>query len=191
MSFDLQPHLKGELIELRPLTPEDWDDLFAVASDPLIWEQHPENDRYKEEVFRAFFRGALESGGALVAINAKAQQIIGSTRFHGYDPEKSEIEIGWTFLARKYWGGRYNREMKQLMLAHAFKFVDNVVFFVGENNTRSRRATEKIGAIKSGMAEKVYGKRPPSLNVRYVIKKPQEKAESQGISERGVYAPEN
>jgi N-acetyltransferase len=191
MSFDLQPHLKGELIELRPLTPEDWDDLFAVASDPLIWEQHPENDRYKEEVFRAFFRGALESGGALVAINAKAQQIIGSTRFHGYDPEKSEIEIGWTFLARKYWGGRYNREMKQLMLAHAFKFVDNVVFFVGENNTRSRRATEKIGAIKSGMAEKVYGKRPPSLNVRYVIKKPQKKAESQGISERGVYAPEN
>jgi RimJ/RimL family protein N-acetyltransferase len=191
MSFDLQPHLKGELIELRPLTAEDWEDLFAIASDPLIWEQHPENDRYKEEVFRAFFRGALESGGALVAIDAKTQQIIGSTRFHGYDPEKSEIEIGWTFLARKYWGGRYNREMKQLMLAHAFKFVENVVFFVGENNIRSRRATEKIGATKSGMAEKVYGNRPPCLNVRYVIKKPQEKAESQGISERGVYAPEN
>jgi RimJ/RimL family protein N-acetyltransferase len=191
MSFDLQPHLKGELIELRPLTAEDWEDLFAIASDPLIWEQHPENDRYKEEVFRAFFRGALESGGALVAIDAKTQQIIGSTRFHGYDPEKSEIEIGWTFLARKYWGGRYNREMKQLMLAHAFKFVENVVFFVGENNIRSRRATEKIGGTKSGMAEKVYGNRPPSLNVRYVIKKPQEKAEGQGISERGVYAPEN
>ena len=191
MSFDLQPHLKGELIELRPLTAEDWEDLFAIASDPLIWQQHPENDRYKEEVFRAFFRGALESGGALVAIDAKTQQIIGSTRFHGYDPEKSEIEIGWTFLARKYWGGRYNREMKQLMLAHAFKFVENVVFFVGENNIRSQRAPEKIGATKSGMAEKVYGNRPPSLNVRYMITKPQGKAESQGISERGVYAPEN
>jgi RimJ/RimL family protein N-acetyltransferase len=191
MSFDLQPHLKGELIELRPLTAADWKDLFAIASDPLVWEQHPENDRYKDEVFRAFFTGALESGGALVAIDSKTQQIIGSTRFHGYDPEKSEIEIGWTFLARKYWGGRYNREMKQLMLAHAFKFVENVVFFVGESNIRSQRATEKIGATKSGMAEKVYGNRPPSLNVRYVIKKPQEKAESQGISERGVYAPEN
>src|SRR5262249_15166015 len=110
MHFDLQPNLKRELIELRPLTPEDWDDLFSLASDPLIWEQHPESERYKEEVFRAFFRGALESGGALVAIDAKTKQIIGSTRFHGYDPEKSEIEIGWTFLARKYWGGRYNRE---------------------------------------------------------------------------------
>jgi len=171
MSFDLQPNLKGELIELRPLTPEDWDDLFAIASDPLIWEQHPESDRYKEDVFKVFFKDALESGGAFVVIDGKNERIIGSTRFHGYEPEKSEIEIGWTFLARKYWGGRHNWEMKQLMLAHAFQFVENVVFYVGENNMRSRRATEKIGAIKSGMVKKVYGNRPPSLNVRYVIKK--------------------
>ncbi len=171
MQFDLQPHLKGELTELRPLAPDDWADLFAVASDPLIWEQHPESDRHEEEVFRAFFKGALESGGAFVVIDRKTQRIIGSTRFHGYEPEKSEIEIGWTFLARKYWGGRYNREMKQLMLAHAFQFVENVVFYVGENNVRSRKATEKIGAIKNGMVKKGYGNRPPSLNVRYVIKK--------------------
>jgi len=171
MSFDLQPNLKGELIELRPLTPEDWDDLFAIASDPLIWEQHPESARYKEDVFKVFFKDALESGGAFVVIDSKNKRIIGSTRFHSYEPEKSEIEIGWTFLARKYWGGRHNWEVKQLMLAHAFQFVDNVVFYVGENNMRSRRATEKIGAIKSGMVKKVYGNRPPSLNVRYVIKK--------------------
>jgi RimJ/RimL family protein N-acetyltransferase len=171
MPFEPQPILKGELIELRPLRPEDWDDLFAVASDPLIWEQHPESDRYKEEVFRTFFKDALESSGAFVVIDNKSQQIIGSTRFHGYDPEKSEVEIGWTFLARTYWGGQYNREMKQLMLAHAFKFVEYVVFLVGENNVRSQKATEKIGAIKSGMVEKVYGNHPPSLNVRYVIRK--------------------
>jgi RimJ/RimL family protein N-acetyltransferase len=178
MSFDLQPHLKGELIELRSLTHQDWDDLFAVASDSLIWEQHPESDRHKENVFKIFFREALESGGAFVVVDKKTQQIIGSTRFYGYDPEKSEIEIGWTFLARKYWGGRYNREMKQLMLSHAFKFVENVVFFVGENNIRSRKATEKIGAVESGTAKRVYGNRPASLNIRYVIKKPLPKAES-------------
>jgi RimJ/RimL family protein N-acetyltransferase len=155
MSFDLQPHLKGELIELRPLRRDDSNDLFAVASDPLIWEQHPESDRYKEEVFKIFFEGALESGGAFAVVDNKTQQIIGSTRFHGYDPEKSEVEIGWTFLARRYWGGPYNAEMKRLMLTHAFKFVENVVFFVGENNIRSQKATEKIGAIKSGTATKV------------------------------------
>jgi RimJ/RimL family protein N-acetyltransferase len=171
MSFDLQPHLKGELIELRPLTPVDWHDLFAVASDRLIWEQHPESDRYKEDVFKLFFKEALESGGAFAIIDRKTQQIIGSTRFYGYDPEKSEIEIGWTFLARKYWGRRYNGELKQLMLDHAFKFVENVIFYVGENNIRSQKATEKIGGIKDGLVEKVYGNRPPSLNVRYVIKR--------------------
>jgi RimJ/RimL family protein N-acetyltransferase len=178
MTFDLHPHLKGELVELRPLRPDDWDELFAVASDPLIWEQHPESDRYKEDVFKIFFEDALRSGGAFVVVDTKTQQIIGSTRFHGYDSEKSEIEIGWTFLAKKYWGGRYNRQMKHLMLAHAFKFVENVVFFVGENNIRSQKATEKIGAIKSGTAKKVYGNRPASLNVRYVIRKPLTKADS-------------
>jgi RimJ/RimL family protein N-acetyltransferase len=175
MSFDLQPHLKGELIELRPLTSAEWQDLFAVASDPLIWEQHPESDRYKEDVFKIFFSEALESGGAFVIIDRKNQQITGSTRFFGYDPEKSEIEIGWTFLARKYWGGRYNRELKQLMLDHAFKFVENVIFYVGENNIRSQKATEKIGAVKDGLVEKVYGNRPPCLNVRYVITRPPKK----------------
>src|SRR5262245_20274397 len=144
MGFDLQPNLKGELVELRPLRPEDWDARFAVASDPLIWEQHPERDRYQKDVFQVFFREALESGGAFVVIDRSSQQIIGSTRFYGYDPEKSEIEIGWTFLARKYWGGHYNAEMKRLLLNHAFKFVETVVFFVGENNVR-RSEERRVG----------------------------------------------
>jgi RimJ/RimL family protein N-acetyltransferase len=171
VAFDLQPSLIGKLIELRPLTPEDWDNLFAVASDPFIWEQHPESDRYKEDVFRGFFGEALESGGAFVVIDRKTQHIIGSTRFYGYDPEKSEIEIGWTFLARKFWGGRYNAEMKRLLLNHAFKFVESVVFFVGEDNVRSQRAMEKIGAIKLGTATRSYGNHPPKPNVKYRIKR--------------------
>jgi len=171
-AFDLQPNLKGELLELRPLTPGDWDDLFAVASDPLIWEQHPESNRYKEEVFKVFFREALQSGGAFVVIDHMTQQIIGSTRFDGYDPEKSEIEIGWTFLAREYWGGQYNREMKSLMLNHAFKFVENVVFLIGEKNIRSQKAIEKIGAIRVGIVTRAYGNHPPAPNVKYAIKKP-------------------
>ena len=173
MAFDLQPHLRGERVGLRPLRPGDWDELFAVASDSLIWEQHPESDRYKEDVFRIFFSDALESGGAFVVTDTKTQQIIGSTRFYGYDPEKSEIEIGWTFLARKYWGGWYNQEMKELLLAHAFRFVDNVVFFVGETNFRSRKAMEKIGASKVGTATRAYGNHPPARNVKYVMSKSQ------------------
>jgi RimJ/RimL family protein N-acetyltransferase len=156
MAFDLQPTLKGKLLQLRPLRPEDFEALYAVARDPLIWEQHPDSDRYKEEVFRDFFQEALDSGGAFVAIDAATGKVIGSSRFHGYNRERSEIEIGWTFLARSYWGGAYNREMKQLMLRHAFQFVDRVIFLVGIENWRSRRAVEKIGGIQiaAGFDEK-------------------------------------
>jgi len=148
MSFALQPVLKGELLELRPLRAADFASLYAVASDPLIWELHPARDRYKDEVFREFFREAMESGGALIAMDLKDGAVIGSSRFYGFNPEQSEIEIGWTFLARSHWGGNYNREMKRLMLRHAFRFVENVVFLVGPGNLRSQRAVEKIGGVR-------------------------------------------
>jgi N-acetyltransferase len=145
-----QPILKGELLELRPLRPDDFDALYAVASDPLIWEQHPHNTRYQEEVFRKFFRDALASGGALIAIDSKAGRVIGSSRYDGFDQAKSQVEIGWTFLARSHWGGVYNAEMKRLMLDHAFKFVHNVTFVVGTQNFRSQKAVEKLGAVRAG-----------------------------------------
>jgi RimJ/RimL family protein N-acetyltransferase len=150
MSFELQPTLRGDLLELRPLAEDDFDALFAVASDPLIWEQHPASDRHEAEVFRAFFREAMSSGGALLATDARDGRVIGSSRFHGYDAARSEVEIGWSFLARACWGGRYNAEMKRLMLEHAFRFVDRVVLLIGPQNIRSQRAAEKIGAVRNG-----------------------------------------
>jgi RimJ/RimL family protein N-acetyltransferase len=150
MPFELQPVLQGKLVTLRPLRAEDFDDLYAVAADPLIWEQHPARNRHEETIFREFFADALGSGGALISIDAANQRVIGSSRFHGYDPDRSEVEIGWTFLARSHWGGKYNSEMKRLMLEHAFRFVDTVVFLIGPNNIRSQRAVEKIGAVRAG-----------------------------------------
>jgi len=158
MSFDLQPTLKGALLELRPLRTEDFHELYAVACDPLIWEQHPSSDRYQVEVFKNFFREALELGGALIAIDAQDGRVIGSSRFHGYDRERNEIEIGWTFLARSHWGGVYNREMKELMLRHAFKFVDSVVFLIGPQNLRSQKAVEKIGGVRAGSRRDASGR---------------------------------
>jgi RimJ/RimL family protein N-acetyltransferase len=164
MPFDLQPTLCGDLLSLRPLQPEDFDDLFAVASDPLIWEQHPAQDRYQKDVFTTLFQESLASGGALIATNTRDGRVIGSSRYFGYDEDKSEIEIGWSFLARSYWGGVYNREMKRLMLEHAFRFVRSVVFIIGPQNLRSQRAVEKIGAVRAGTRVDASGR--PSLIFR-------------------------
>jgi RimJ/RimL family protein N-acetyltransferase len=145
--LDRQPVLEGERVALRPLRAEDWAALFAVASDRLIWEQHPAHDRWREPVFRAFFEDALANKGALAVIDKASGAIIGSSRFEGLEEAGGgSVEIGWTFLARSHWGGRYNHEMKRLMLAHALASVAEVRFLVGETNTRSRTALERIGA---------------------------------------------
>jgi len=150
MTFERQPILTSEILEVRPLRADDWVELYAVASDPLLWEQHPNSDRYKPDVFRKFFDEALASGGAFVVLDRKTGRVIGSSRFNCYDLVRSEIEIGWTFLARSHWGGFYNGELKRMMLAHAFKYVDNVIFFIGSTNIRSQRALEKIGGVRAG-----------------------------------------
>ena len=152
--LDRQPMLEGERVRLRPLEQSDWDALFAIASDPGIWEQHPMHDRWREDVFRAFFDDALAKGGALAVVDTTSGEVIGSTRFQDYDPgEGGSVEIGWTFLARRYWGKGINPEMKRLMLKHAFESVARVDFRVGETNYRSRIALENIGAERTERTE--------------------------------------
>lgn len=159
-------------MKLQPVLPGDWDEMFAVASDPLIWEGHPERNRWKESNFRPFFDSALESGSAFAILDRSSGRIIGSSRYFGHDPDVSEIEIGWTFLARAYWGGTVNREVKRLMLDHAFGFVDCVIFWVGETNLRSRRAMEKIGGVLRGEVRIRDYSWGPSPHVVYEIRMP-------------------
>jgi RimJ/RimL family protein N-acetyltransferase len=148
MRFDRQPTLLGKLVQVRPLRASDFDALCAVGSDPLIWEQHPEPNRHEPALIGAFFEAALESGGALLVHDVQSHQVIGTSRFDGYDEALSEIEIGWTFLARSHWGGRFNGELKRLMIDHALQFVDSVIFGVGPTNLRSQRSVLKIGGVR-------------------------------------------
>ncbi len=148
--IDRQPILKGELVVLRPLQDEDFPALYEIASDPLLWEQHPSKDRTEEAAFRRVFDRTLASGGALAVVDRGDGRVIGTSRFDRYDPAQSQIEIGWTILARSHWGGVYNGEMKRLMIRHASKFVENVVFRVHSLNFRSQRAVERLGATRVG-----------------------------------------
>jgi len=151
--------LTSDLLEIRPLVADDFDGLYAVAADPLLWEQHPDKDRWRPESFRVFFAESLASRGALTVVDCRDRQVIGSSRYHGYDEHRSEVEIGWTFLARSHWGGIYNRELKRLMLRHAFTFVDVAVFLVAPGNVRSRRAVENIGGVPAGSRPDGSGRR--------------------------------
>ena len=147
INFEFQPTLEGARITVRPIATTDWVEMFAAAADPEIWVQHPATDRYTERVFREYFDSAIECESAFTFVDRQSGRVIGSSRCHGFDSVNSEVEIGWTFLSRDYWGGSYNLEIKKMMLEHAWLFVDTVVFWVGEKNVRSRRAMEKIGGV--------------------------------------------
>lgn len=168
---DLQPTLEDEVILLRPLGQDDFENLYKVASDPLIWAQHPAKDRCERSVFELFFKDAIESGGAFAVIDKKTGEIIGSTRFHYVKESENAIEIGWTFLARKYWGGLYNGSMKRLMMDWAFQFVDHVLFYIDENNIRSQKAVEKIGGERITSLHGVVLEIRPNAAVIYKISK--------------------
>ncbi len=171
MSILLQPTLQNELILLQPLQAADFEALLKTASDPLIWEQHPNKNRWQRDVFQNYFEGAIQSGGALLAIDKLTNEVAGCSRFYDYNEAEQSVFIGYTFLARKFWGKQYNPAMKDLMINHGFQFVNTVLFHIGAENIRSQIAIGRIGAIKRKEVTVAYYGEPDKLNFEYELTK--------------------
>jgi RimJ/RimL family protein N-acetyltransferase len=170
--FELQPnHLQNEFIKLRPLQETDFEELYLVASDPLVWEQHPNKMRYQKAIFKNYFEGALLSKGAFLILDSKTNEVVGSSRFYDFDANEKSILIGYTFLGRKFWGNGYNKVLKDLMLNYAFQYVNKVYFHIGAYNYRSQKAIQKIGAVKIAEFEVAYYGEDSKLNFSYIIQK--------------------
>lgn len=170
--MNIQPNLKGSLLELKPLNEADYPELYKAASDPLIWQLHPQPNRYQPEIFKEFFIEALNSQGALSITDSKTSKIIGTSRYYDYSPENSSLVIGYTFLTRKYWGGLYNKELKKLMVNYALKYVKTTYFHVGLGNLRSQKAMLNIGGINTGIQEITISYGPPKKSYVYKIESP-------------------
>jgi len=171
MNFELQPTLENKFVRIRPLEETDFETLYQAANDPLIWEQHPNPDRYKREVFEIFFKGAIESGGAFLVYDKVSNEAIGSSRFYNVENQPDCVAIGYTFFARSHWGGTFNQALKTLMINHAFTFVASVVFHIGANNIRSQKAIERSGAKKESEIEMEYYGETTKLNFIYRLDK--------------------
>jgi N-acetyltransferase len=170
MEFNIQ--LENDDVILIPLQEGDFEEMYLTASDPKIWAQHPNKDRWKREVFRTFFEGALESKGAFKIVSKETNQIIGSTRFYDFNEQERSVFIGYTFYATAYWGKGINARVKKMMLDYIFQFVSTVYFHIGAHNIRSQIAIQRIGAIKIGEEEVAYVGEDSKLNFVYRIEKP-------------------
>lgn len=172
MNLDIQPiHLQNEVVQLVPLQESDFDRLYEVASDPLVWEQHPNPNRYQKEVFKKYFEGAILSKGAFIVLNSKTKEVVGCSRFYDFNADTNSIKIGYTFTGRKFWGQDFNKNMKSLMINHVFEKLENVIFDIGANNIRSQMAISKIGATKISEQEVEYYGEASKLNYIYQINK--------------------
>jgi len=171
MNINIQPTLENENVILHPLQDKDFDDLYAVASDPKIWEQHPNKDRCKIEVFKVFFDGAMQSKGAFKIVNKDSGHVMGSTRFYDHNQEENSISIGYTFYGRDYWGKGLNHSVKSIMLDYIFQFVSKVHFHIGADNIRSQIAIARLGTTKIDEQEIAYFGEEPKMNYIYCLTK--------------------
>jgi RimJ/RimL family protein N-acetyltransferase len=172
-TINFQPVLQNNLVIATPLQAADFDVLFAAAADPLIWEQHPNKNRYQLKEFENYFKGAIESGGAFLVKDANTREVIGSSRYSDYEAATNTVSIGYTFFIRSHWGTGHNYALKQLMLDHIFKFVDTVTFYIGAVNKRSQISIERFGAVKTGEKHMAYYGEAAKLDFIYAITKAQ------------------
>lgn len=172
-SINFQPYLKNSQLIVEPLQQSHFESLYKAASDPLIWEQHPNKNRWQRQAFENYFAGAIESGGAFLVRDGQTNEVIGSSRYSDYIVETNTVSIGYTFFVRSHWGKGCNYSLKQLMLDHIFQFVQTVVFYIGAINKRSQISIERFGATKIGEEEIAYYGEPEKLNYVYAITKEQ------------------
>jgi len=172
-TINFQTVLQNALVIATPLLSSDFEALYAAASDPLIWEQHPNKNRYQLQEFKNYFKGAMESGGAFLVRDAQTNAIIGSSRYSDYDAATNTVSIGYTFFTRSHWGTGHNYALKKLMLGHIFQFVDDVTFYIGAVNKRSQISIERFGAVKTGEKHMAYYGEAAKLDYIYTITKAQ------------------
>ena len=171
MTIHFQPILQNNLIIMQPLAPDDFERLYTVASDPLVWEQHPNKNRYQRDVFQNFFEGAMQSQGAMLILDKATGEVAGCSRFYDYNEADASVFIGYTFFGRNFWGKQYNPASKQLMLDYAFQFLNTVRFHIGATNTRSQIAIGRVGAVKVKEVVVAYHGEPDRHNFEYELKK--------------------
>lgn len=157
------PHptiLGGTTVQLLPLEESHFEELYQVASDPLLWTHIPTDCSVREKFDRTV-RLALQEREAgrqypFVIFHQPTQRLIGSTRFIDIEPRDRKLEIGFTFIMREYWGTNVNFECKLLLMTFAFETLGaiRVQLKTKDSNIRSRTAIEKIGGKFEGILRK-------------------------------------
>ena len=149
--------LQGRWVRLEPLGIDDVARLLPVAGDPELWGLTREDASTPDEL-EAYIERALAAqaqGVALpfVIVDQSTGEAVGSTRFGNYERADRRIEIGWTWVGRRWQRSAVNTEAKLLLLSHAFETLGlrRVELKTDVLNEQSRRAILRLGATQEGI----------------------------------------
>lgn len=148
--------LNGELVELLLIEESHFEELENLARESRIWEFIAIDMSTSEKRFQVFKDALIERGKGtqlpFVIFHKHDKRIIGSTRVMNIEPQHKKVEIGWTWLHPDYWATAINLECKLLLLSFCFEELEaiRVQLKTDENNIRSQKAIQKIGAQYEG-----------------------------------------
>jgi RimJ/RimL family protein N-acetyltransferase len=152
--------LEGTHVRLEPLEREHVEGLCAVGLDPEIWRwtqsQVGSPEQMRDYVETALRWQAERTALPFATVEKGTGAVAGSTRFGNIDRANRRVEIGWTWLGRRFQRTACNTEAKYLMLRHAFENWGclRVEFKTDALNERSRAALLRIGAREEGTLRK-------------------------------------
>jgi RimJ/RimL family protein N-acetyltransferase len=148
--------LEGRLVRLEPLRPEHAAPLASLCEDE-IFEFTSVALRTQEDL-AAYIAGALEAAGRgteqpFFIRDRETGAPLGTTRYLTISRHDRNLEIGYTWLARRAWRTRVNTECKFLLLRHAFEQLQvmRLQLKTDRRNARSRAAIERLGAKFEGI----------------------------------------
>ena len=157
MIFNRNIVLEDSKILLRPVEPTDKDGLRSIFFDDEIWEYTVTKTSTENEL-TAFINDALYNKQNAIRytftiINKISGEIAGSSSFGNLSEKDMCVEIGWSYMGRKFWGTHVNIHAKFQMLQFAFEEMkmNRVEFKTDDANPRSGRALLKIGCKKEGV----------------------------------------
>ncbi|TBN04438.1 N-acetyltransferase [Hyunsoonleella flava] len=152
--------LENNRVKLSPLTLDNYSHLITIGSEPNLVQYSPSKVDTPKDL-KAYVETALEwqdnnTAIPFIVFDKAVNAYAGTSRYMNISWHHSVLEIGATWIGRKFQGTDLNMNMKFLMLQHAFETLnfDKVEFRVDERNMASRKAVEKIGGILEGILRK-------------------------------------
>ena len=157
MNFNENIILENNFALLRPLSLEDEEGFAKIAFDSDIWKYNVARIMNSTEL-KEFINTSLEDRKRnlryqFTIIQKASGEIAGSTSYSNISVKDKRLEIGWTWLGKKFMGTGLNKECKFLLLQYAFEHLkfERVEFKTDVLNKASRRALQKIGAKEEGI----------------------------------------